>query len=592
MPSMRRTPPKNQPAPETAIPLGDIAPRDQAALLRRVFQQTSEAVMITDRDNRIVATNAAFAKMTGRSEEEVLGLNPRVLASGQTPIDQYALMWRALVEHGVWRGEFWNARPDGTTYPTQVTITTVCDELGEIAHHVATYMDPASERATAERLSYMAHHDSLTGLLNRYALQVQLERLLAGARRDNEMVAILLIDLDRFKDINDTLGHHVGDRLLVDMAKRLTGGIRASDVAARLGGDEFLVVLPNVGDAMAVTGIASKLRRSLAELYRIGEHSLYSTPSIGISLFPADGDTVDVLIRNADAAMYHAKAAGRDNFRFFAPSMNAAAMERLKLETAMRQALESMSQTTAQFRLEFQPQLSLRDDRVIGLEALLRWTHPKWGAISPARFIPVAEDTGMIQPLGDWVIWEACRQLRVFKDHGIRGIRIAVNLSAQQLREEALPSIVRGALACYELAPGELELEITENTAMLNPEGTIDILRRLSDIGIVLAIDAFGTGYSSLAYLKQLPINRLKLDRGFTRDAVDDEKGAAICSATIVLGHKLGLDLVAEGIETREQFEHMKALGCDTIQGYHYCRPLPPETLIPFLLERQAGPAG
>ena len=463
---------------------------------------------------------------------------------------------------------------------------------GEIAHHVATYMDPASERATAERLSYMAHHDSLTGLLNRYALQVQLERLLAGARRDNEMVAILLIDLDRFKDINDTLGHHVGDRLLVDMAKRLTGGIRASDVAARLGGDEFLVVLPNVGDAMAVTGIASKLRRSLAELYRIGEHSLYSTPSIGISLFPADGDTVDVLIRNADAAMYHAKAAGRDNFRFFAPSMNAAAMERLKLETAMRQALESMSQTTAQFRLEFQPQLSLRDDRVIGLEALLRWTHPKWGAISPARFIPVAEDTGMIQPLGDWVIWEACRQLRVFKDHGIRGIRIAVNLSAQQLREEALPSIVRGALACYELAPGELELEITENTAMLNPEGTIDILRRLSDIGIVLAIDDFGTGYSSLAYLKQLPINRLKLDRGFTRDAVDDEKGAAICSATIVLGHKLGLDLVAEGIETREQFEHMKALGCDTIQGYHYCRPLPPETLIPFLLERQAGPAG
>ena len=272
--------------------------------------------------------------------------------------------------------------------------------------------------------------------------------------------------------------------------------------------------------------------------------------------------------------------------------MNAAAMERLKLETAMRQALESMSLTAAQFRLEFQPQFNLRDDRVIGLEALVRWTHPKWGAISPARFIPVAEDTGMIQPLGDWVIWEACRQLRVFKDHGIRGIRIAVNLSAQQLREEALPSIVRGALACYELAPGELELEITENTAMLNPEGTIDILRRLSDIGIVLAIDDFGTGYSSLAYLKQLPINRLKLDRGFTRDAVDDEKGAAICSATIVLGHKLGLDLVAEGIETREQFEHMKALGCDTIQGYHYCRPLPPETLIPFLLERQAGPAG
>lgn len=592
---MKRNSPAQSPSPvppEPAVALGDIAARDQAVLLRRVFQQTGEPVLITDRDNRIIAVNAAFAKMTGRAEEEVLGLNPRLLASGQTPIDQYALMWRALHEHGVWRGEFWNARPDGTPYPTQATLTTLRDEQGHITHHVATYMDPASERATAERLTYMAHHDSLTGLLNRHALQVQLERLLVGARRDGEVVAILLIDLDRFKDINDTLGHHVGDRLLVEMARRLTGGIRASDVAARLGGDEFLVVLPNVGDAMAVTGIASKLRRALAEIYRIGEHSLYSTPSIGISLFPADGDTAELLIRNADAAMYHAKAAGRDNFRFFAPSMNAAAMERLKIETALRQALESMSLTAAQFRLEFQPQFNLHDDRVIGLEALVRWTHPKWGPVPPVRFIPVAEETGLIQPLGDWIFWEACRQLRIFKDHGIRDIRVAVNLSAQQLREEALPSIVRGALACYELAPGELELEITESTAMLNPEATIAILRRLSEIGIVLAVDDFGTGYSSLAYLKQLPIHRLKLDRCFIRDVLEDEKGSAICSATIVLGHKLGLDLVAEGVETREQFEHMKALGCDTIQGYHYCRPLPPEKLIPFLLARQAERRG
>ena len=577
------------PPPEPAVALGGIAARDQATLLRRVFQQTGEAVMITDRDNRIIAVNAAFTKMTGHAEEDVLGMTPRLLASGQTSIDQYALMRRALREHGVWRGEFWNARPDGTSYPTQATITTLCDEKGDITHHVTTYMDPASERATAERLTYMAHHDSLTGLLNRHALQVQLERLLVGARRDDEMVAILLIDLDRFKDINDTLGHHVGDLLLVEMAKRLSGGIRASDVAARLGGDEFLVVLPNVGDAMAVTGIASKLRRALAEIYRIGEYSLYSTPSIGISLFPADGDTAELLIRNADAAMYHAKAAGRDNFRFFAPSMNAAAMERLKIETALRQALESMSLTSAQFRLEFQPQLNLRDKRIVGLEALVRWTHPSWGPVPPVRFIPVAEETGLIQPLGDWVFWEACRQLRAFKEQGIRDVRVAINLSAKQLREEALPSIVRGALACYELAPDEIELEITESTAMLNPEATISILRRLSDIGIVLAVDDFGTGYSSLAYLKQLPIHRLKLDRCFIRDVLEDEKGSAICSATIVLGHKLGLDLVAEGVETREQFEHMKALGCDTIQGYHYCRPLPPEKLIPFLLARQTG---
>ncbi|HZV54295.1 MAG TPA: diguanylate cyclase, partial [Rhodocyclaceae bacterium] len=480
------------PQQENAAVLGNLAAQDQLRLLWRVYQQHREAVLITDRNNRIIAVNAAFAEMTGYAEEEVLGRDPKMLASGHTTAAEYAAMWRALRENGVWQGEFWDRHRDGTICPKLATITVIRDDQEQVTHYVATFSDLTLQKATAEHIVRLAHHDDLTGLLNRHALQAQLQQTLAGARRDGHQVAILLIDLDRFKDINDTLGHPVGDRLLIEMAKRLASSVRASDTVARLGGDEFVVVLPNVDNAMTVASIASKIRRNLSDLYRIDEHSLYATPSIGITLYPMDGDNAEILIKNADTAMYHAKAAGRDNFKFFAATMNAAAMERLKLETALRQALESTTLTNAQFRLEYQPQLHLDTGRIVGLEALARWHHPQFGQISPARFIPVAEETGLIQPLGDWVFWEACRQLRVFKDMGARDVRVAVNLSAQQLREEALPSLVRGALACYDLSPGELELEITESAAMQNPEITIAILEKLSDIGIVLAIDDFG----------------------------------------------------------------------------------------------------
>jgi diguanylate cyclase (GGDEF)-like protein/PAS domain S-box-containing protein len=575
----------------TCAALGNIAPEDRLRVLTKAFEQSGEAILISDRNNRIVAVNAAFVELTGYSEAEVLGRNPHLLASGRTTGAEYAALWLALDKQDFWQGELWDRDKNGNVYPKQATISAIRDERGEIAHYLATFSDLTAQKATAEQIVHMAHHDPLTGLFNRHALQSQLERILAGARRDGSQVAVLLLDLDRFKDINDTLGHQVGDRLLVEMAQRLGNCVRASDVVARLGGDEFVVVLPDVENALSVAGVASKIRRSLADLYRIDEHSLYATPSIGVALFPIDGETPETLIRNADTAMYHAKSAGRNNFQFFTAAMNLLAMERLKLETALRQALENSTLTSTQFRLEYQPQLHLESGRIVGLEALARWHHPQMGQVPPAKFIPVAEETGLIQPLGDWVFWEACRQLRAFKDQGVEGVRMAVNLSAQQLRDEALPSIVIGALACYDLQPAELEIEITESTAMRNPAATIAVLRQLNDIGIVLAIDDFGTGYSSLAYLKDLPIHRLKLDRSFVQDIGQNKKSAAICSATIVIGHNLGLDLVAEGVETPEQRSFLHELGCDAMQGFLYSKPMPADQVAAFIIEHQRASA-
>jgi diguanylate cyclase (GGDEF)-like protein/PAS domain S-box-containing protein len=548
-----------------------------------MFASSGDAMMITDRANRIVAVNAAFTSLTGYSPDDVRDRDPRLLKSAATPAETFTAMWHALQTNGTWSGEIWDKAKDGTIYPKLLNIAVVRDANGEVEHYLASFNDLTQRREDAERLAYLTQHDPLTRLHNRTAMEVQLQQALTRAQRDHGQLAVMLIDLDRFKTINDTLGHQVGDGLLIAVAQRLRDCLRASDVIARLGGDEFVVILPDLENAMSVTGIASKLKRGLEDRYPVGAHTLYTTPSIGIAMYPIDGDTVEILLRSADMAMYHAKSQGRNNFQFFAEGMNIAANERMRLEDGMRRALESTHLGSNEFHLNFQPQLHLGTGRIVGIEALARWTHPELGPISPVKFIPVAEETGLIQPLGDWVFWESCRQLRSFKDQGITDIRIAVNLSAQQLRHESLPSVVHGALACYDLAPSEIELEITESVAMQNPAATIAILEQLSDMGIVLAIDDFGTGYSSLAYLKHLPIHRLKLDRAFVKDIETDRDDAAICSATIVLGHNLGLDLVAEGVETEGQRDYLQRLGCDVLQGFLYSRPLSADALVPFL---------
>ena len=553
------------------------------SVLLRVFEQSNEAVLICDSANRITAVNAAFTQLTGYSRDDVLGQNPKILASGRIPPELYPAMWEALKRDDHWEGEIWDRRKDGSIFPKWLIISALRDTSGEIEHYIAGFTDISERKEAADRLLHLAYHDPLTHLPNRLAFDSQLELTIRSCERDNRQVAVMLIDLDRFKTVNDTLGHHVGDDLLKSVALRLRECVRASDIVARLGGDEFVVVLPDIESALTAASVAGKVQRFLADSHEVGEHQLYATPSIGISIFPSDGRDSDTLLRNADVAMYHAKNVGRNNYQFYAARMNEAASERLQLENALRLAVSNISPYACQFSLHFQPQLQVNSGRIVGLEALARWPHPTLGNVPPGRFIPLAEDTGLIQPLGDWVFWESCRHVRIFKDLGLPAVRVAVNISAQQLRHENLPLMVHGALACYDLSPSDLELEITESTAMQNPEITLSILNQLSDMGIALAIDDFGTGYSSLAYLKHLPIQRLKLDQSFVKDIESDLSDAAICSATIALGHNLGLELVAEGVETQAQRDFLSKLGCDVLQGYLYSRPLPASEIVDYL---------
>ncbi len=549
----------------------------QIKLLASVFDNSGEAILITDADNRIVEVNSAFTLITGYPPDEVRGRDPGLLASGRTTPEEYRQMWHAIHEDGFWQGEIWDRHRDGHVYPKWLTISTIRDRTGRIGHYIASFTDITARKAAEERIHYLAHHDPLTRLPNRTHLQARLEQAIATARREEGRLAVLFIDMDHFKNINDSLGHHVGDKLLVEVAVRLRESVRESDVVARLGGDEFVVVLTDIaGDTVAT--VAGKLLKNLARSYAIDDHTLHSTPSIGISLFPGDGADVETLMKNADTAMYHAKEAGRNTYQFFAATMNAAATERIVLEGNLRRAIES-----GEFVLHYQPQIDVASGRSCGVEALVRWQHPERGLLSPLTFIPIAEETGLIVQLGEWVLDTALGDLARWRAAGIGVIRMAVNLSAHQLRDPQLVPRIAALLALNGLSGSDLELEITESVAMKNPQGTTRLLAQLRALGIELAIDDFGTGYSSLAYLKQLPLDRLKLDRSFVMDIEHDPNDAAISAATISLAHSLGLSVVAEGVETASQFEFLKGLDCDVVQGYFFSRPVPAAEAEAFL---------
>ena len=429
----------------------------------------------------------------------------------------------------------------------------------------------------------MARHDPLTRLPNRTTLLVRLEQAIADARRQGHRLALLFIDLDRFKTINDTLGHPLGDRLLVAVAQRIAQTVRESDTLARLGGDEFVVVLPGIAREMDAAQLAIDISRILAEPFEIGAHQLHTAASMGISLFPHDGSDPETLMKNADTALHHAKARGRGNFQFYAAQMNESAAEHLALENGLRQAL-----VRGEFELHFQPQMRIADRRLIGFEALIRWRHPGKGLLAPVVFIPLAEESGLIARIGEWVIGEACRQAVAWQATARAPVRVAVNLSVRQFAQPDLLGQVRRALDASGLAPALLELEITESALMESPEKAVEVLRELRAMGVCLALDDFGTGYSSLSYLKHLPINRLKIDRSFVSEIGVDANDTAIATATIALAHKLGLEVVAEGIETPAQLALLAAEGCDEGQGYYFSRPLAP-ALVAGFIEREAA---
>lgn len=553
----------------------------QMQLLASAFQYSGEAILITDRENLIVTVNPAFCRLTGYAESEAIGKNPRFLSAGRTSREDYVDMWKMIHERGFWQGEIWDRRKDGGVYPKWMSVSVIRDDDEGILYHVAHFTDVSAERAAEAQLQHLAHHDMLTGLLNRLSLNERLDQALAVARREGGKVAVLFIDLDRFKVINDTLGHHVGDELLIEVAGRLSNSVRDSDVVARLGGDEFVVMLTGIEHSGAAAMIAEKLVRNVGESYVVDTYDLYTTPSIGIAIFPTDGEDAETLMKNADAAMYHAKSAGRNNFQFFDSRMNDAALERLNIEHSLRQAL-----SRDEFLLHYQPVIEVATGRVCALEALVRWHHPEKGMIPPGRFIGIAEEVGLIQPLGEWVFWTACRKLAEFNELGFRGLRMGINISAMQLRNGNLPILAKGAIEAFGLEPSTLVFEITESVAMHQPDETVRILDLLDDMGVGLAIDDFGTGYSSLSYLRMFPIKSLKLDRSFVQEIGQGPDSAVICDATIGLAHSLGIKVVAEGVETEEQLNYLRSKGCDLVQGFFYSRPVPADEVLAFIRER------
>ncbi|MBS3936402.1 MAG: EAL domain-containing protein [Sulfuritalea sp.] len=544
--------------------------RDTSLLFARVFKNSGEAALITDRHNRIVAINDAFTRVTGYTLDEVRGQNPSLLGSGRTPPETYRQMWAALAAAGYWQGELWDRRKSGEVFPKWAAISAIRDRSGKVSHYVGTFNDISDRKAVEERIRYLALHDALTGLANRHCFESRLEQALLSAEREKSSLAVLFIDLDRFKTINDTLGHPVGDQLLQEAARRLQACVRASDIVARLGGDEFVVVLSQVAAPADAAAVADKILQSLASPYAIEGQRLHVTASVGIGVYPDDGGDAVALMKNADTALYHAKDTGRNQFQFFKAAMNEAVAELLLLERELRGALRQ-----GEFELHYQPKVMAGSGRVCGVEALLRWRHPELGLVPPLKFVPLAEEVGLIEAIGAWVLEEACRQLAAWRAAGIDGLHMAVNLSARQLRSAELVTTVRDLIARHGLGEGDLELEITESVAMAEPEIAIGRLQALRALGVRLAIDDFGTGYSSLAYLKRLPIQTLKLDRAFVRDIEFDPNDAAISTATLALAHNLGLQVVAEGVENAAQRDFLIHHGCDMLQGYLYGRPAP-----------------
>lgn len=553
------------------------AEREELLLARKVFEVNSEAIMVSNADNHIVRVNAAFEAITGYREAEVLGRDPKMLGSGRHEPEFFQALWTALREHGYWEGEIWDKRKDGKEYPKWVHIDTIRDSEAKVSHYVAVFSDISERKASEERIRYLAQHDTLTGLPNRFTLAVHLEHALARAERAGEKIGLMFIDLDNFKTVNDTLGHHIGDLLLCEVARRITSAVRKSDIVARIGGDEFVVVLESTRLPADGGMVAQKIIDRLGEAVPIDGIDLHTTPSIGIAIYPDDGVSIDTLMKNADVAMYHAKSAGRNNYQFYAEHMNQAAAVRIQMEARLRAAMAG-----EEFSLHYQPQIDLPSGRVSGCEALIRWYNAELGWVSPVSFIPLTEEIGLIVPIGEWVLRRACETAKGWLDAGIEFGCVAVNISPQQFRQRNFPQRVENILRETGLPASCLELEITESTIMESAEITVAMLMRLKELGIMLAVDDFGTGYSSLAYLKRFPIDRLKIDRSFVTDLETDPSDAAIATAVIALAHSLGLTVVAEGVETQGQSDFLRQQGCDSVQGYFYCRPGPVDVATEF----------
>lgn len=560
---------------------------EQELLLgRQAIDSSNDGVMITDSslpDRPLIYVNQAFERITGYTESEALGRNARFLLGEETEQIGVEELRCALREQRAAKIVLRNYRKDGSLFWNELSLAPVHDEESKVRHYISIINDITERKNYESQLEYQSGHDALTGLANRSLLSDRLEQAIARANRTKSMVAVLLLDLDRFKLVNDGLGHNVGDTLLAIVAQRLVACVRTTDTVARLGGDEFVVVMTDLDSEHDAAPSARKLLKQLSQPMTIAEREIVATASMGIALYPKDAEHASVLLKNADVAMYRAKELGRNSMQFYTPALNATTLARLELETALRRALER-----DEFILYYQPKVELHRGQVIGAEALIRWRHPLLGMVSPGDFIPLAEETGLIGPIGEWAIDHAVAQLKAWQSEGLPNICLAVNLSARQFQQENLAKVVAQALYLHDVDARHLELEVTESAVMQDPERTVATLRDLKEVGVRLALDDFGTGYSSLNYLKRFPIDTLKIDQSFVRDITTDPDDAAIALTVITLAHSLKLRVIAEGVETEAQLSILRRNGCDEMQGFYFSRPLPADGFADLLRNRQS----
>ncbi len=546
----------------------------QVRLYARVFTSATEGMTITDGQSRILAVNPAFCQITGYREEEVIGQTPAILNSGRQGRDFYKQMWAELLHNGQWHGEIWNRRKDGGIFPEWLSVAAVRDEQGGTSHYIGVFTDISERKQNEARINHLAHHDALTGLPNRLLLEDRIAQSIIKSRRSKLPSAVIFIDLDRFKNINDTLGHQIGDNLLIQAAQRGIEALRETDTLSRLGGDEFVVVLPELEQVQDAMHVARKMLKALAQPYLLAGHTLTVTGSAGIALCPDDGQTVSDLLRKADTAMYRAKEEGRNTARFYSADFNRATLDELLLENDLRGALER-----GELMMFYQPKVDAGSAALIGAEALMRWQHPEHGMISPTRFIPLAEESGLISSLGEWAMGIVCQQQRAWLDAGLKAVPVAVNVSAYQFAQQDVPQLVSDLLARYDLPPALLTLELTESLLMRNAGRAAKILHELRAMNIDVAIDDFGTGYSSLSYLNQFPLQSLKIDRSFVSQIGEQGTTVKLASAMIAMAHELDLSVIAEGVETEAQRDYLREHGCDQFQGFLFGKPQPAEEM-------------
>ena len=550
----------------------------QVSKLSSVMEQTADIIVVTDTEGIIEYVNPSFERITGYTYNEAVNNSPGLVASGLHKSEFYRHMWETITAGESYSNIFINRRKDGSLYYEEKTITPIKDQSGTITHYVATGKDISERIQIQERLQHMAHHDALTDLPNRNLFLDRLQQALNRARWHNRLVAVMFMDLDRFKNINDTLGHNVGDQLLLELSRRLGGTVRDGDTIARFGGDEFAILLDDIDSDSHISSLAQKLLDTLSMPFKINKQELFVTASIGVSIFPNDGDDSDTLLRNADVAMYRAKDMGKNNYQFYSDDLSARIFERLTLENHLRHALERN-----EFVLYYQPQVDARTNKISGVEALLRWQHPELGLVTPNNIIPLLEETGLIEKVGHWVLETACRQSRAWHDTGWPFIHMSVNISSRQFNNTNFISSVHDIINQAEINPEFLELELTESMLMRNASSTVNALHSLSGRGVRFAIDDFGTGYSSLTYLRRFPIDTIKIDRSFIHDVTDNPDDAAIASAIIVMAQSLSLNVIAEGVENQKQLDFLTSRNCHYLQGNFFSRPLPAEELTRLL---------